>query len=354
MEEREKHATLCVQGLKDGVRRHALEAEFEAFGRLVRVDIVPGNARRGMPDSRIAFVEFKDRQDARKAMRSLNGRMVQGKCVMIQFARRGAGTGRNPNVPIVANGVRRGVPEMIPQCAGGPCLAAKFASGAAPAIIPMAGARRPRSKSPQRRSRSPERPPERQRSGQRSSQQTRQPPAQPALPARPSPPALPARPAQGSGQRCGQQNHQRSRSSRRWLGRSGDGSRRRSHPRSRSAEGQRGGQRSRQPRTRSSSRRNEPPGRQLGSIDARRSRSRSSPRSRVRDGDCSRRQDYHRREKSSESHRCMLHPRSNTRQRSLERSRSREGSYFDLRLRPRSDYRSSPRCDQRAASAPSS
>mmetsp|Transcript_22212 Transcript_22212/g.62302 ORF Transcript_22212/g.62302 Transcript_22212/m.62302 type:complete len:275 (+) Transcript_22212:195-1019(+) len=124
--------TLCVQGIKDGVRRGALEAEFEAFGKLVRVDIVPGNARRGVPDSRIAFVEFERKGDARKAMQSLNGRYVQGKCVMIQFARGVPGARRGGG--ILGTNVRRGTPEPIPQCAalaakrpdiGGP-LAAKF------------------------------------------------------------------------------------------------------------------------------------------------------------------------------------------------------------------------------------
>lgn len=111
--------TLCVQGIRDGVRRGAIESEFEAFGELVRVDIVPGNARRGVPDSRIAFVEFAKKDDARKAMRALNGRYVQGKCVMIQFARGLPGQNRAGMAPAV----RRGTPEAIPQVAA---LAAKF------------------------------------------------------------------------------------------------------------------------------------------------------------------------------------------------------------------------------------
>lgn len=109
--------TLCVQGIKDGISRASIEAEFEAFGRLVRVDIVPGNQRRGVPDSRIAFVEFKHKDDARKAMRSLNGRMVQGKCVAIQFARGAPGTRRTEPT------VRRGMPQPLPQMSA---LAAKF------------------------------------------------------------------------------------------------------------------------------------------------------------------------------------------------------------------------------------
>lgn len=127
--------TLCVQGIKDGVRRGALEAEFEAFGRLVRVDIVPGNARRGVPDSRIAFVEFERKEDARKAMQTLNGRYVQGKCVMIQFAR-GAPGMRLSGPPQV----RRGTPEPIPQCAA---LAAKYrhSAGALAAKFPQSGER---------------------------------------------------------------------------------------------------------------------------------------------------------------------------------------------------------------------
>jgi len=86
--------TLCVQGIKDGVQRETLEREFEAYGPLVRVEIAPGNSARGMPDSRIAFVEFERREHARKAMQKLNGRKVAGKCVMIAWSRSSAGAGR--------------------------------------------------------------------------------------------------------------------------------------------------------------------------------------------------------------------------------------------------------------------
>jgi len=119
-----QHATLCVQGLRDGVRRSALEAEFEAFGNLVRVDIAPGNALRGLrrspglPDSRLAFIEYERRNDARRAMQAMNGRYVQGKCVMIQFARGTPG--------VRSSGVRRGFPEPIPQTPNAALLAAKF------------------------------------------------------------------------------------------------------------------------------------------------------------------------------------------------------------------------------------
>eukprot|EP00927_Polykrikos_kofoidii_P056447 TRINITY_DN50563_c0_g1_i1.p1 TRINITY_DN50563_c0_g1~~TRINITY_DN50563_c0_g1_i1.p1 ORF type:complete len:293 (-),score=23.87 TRINITY_DN50563_c0_g1_i1:88-966(-) len=112
------NATLCVQGIKDGVKRCAIEAEFEEFGRISRVDITPGNMLRGVPDSRIAFVEFESRKDARKAMQALNGRYVQGKCVMIQFAR--SAPGIKPGL------MRRGATEQIPQTPNHPMLAAKF------------------------------------------------------------------------------------------------------------------------------------------------------------------------------------------------------------------------------------
>lgn len=132
------HATLCVQGIKDGVRRDALESVFEGYGRLVRVDIVPGNARRGLPDSRIAFVEFERRNDARKAMHSLNGRHVQGKCVMIQFARGRPGLAQGP-----IRSVRGGAPEPIPQCAA---LVAKRAMQS-PSPSPYRGSTRSKGRS---------------------------------------------------------------------------------------------------------------------------------------------------------------------------------------------------------------
>lgn len=112
------HATICVQGIKDGVDRHSIEAQFEVYGRIVRVDITPNSVLKGVADTRIAFVEFRRRDDARKAMQALNGRYVQGKCVMIKFARSAPGV--RPPAP------NRGMPEMIPQTPNHQLLAAKF------------------------------------------------------------------------------------------------------------------------------------------------------------------------------------------------------------------------------------
>lgn len=115
------YATLCVQGIKDGTRRDALQAQFEAFGKVMDVTITPNKHMRGVPDSKIALVEFKKKEDARKAMQALNGRYVQGKCVMIRFARSAPGV--RPPAPIP----RQGSLELIPQTANlvSP-LAAKF------------------------------------------------------------------------------------------------------------------------------------------------------------------------------------------------------------------------------------
>uniref|UniRef100_A0A7S1AEI2 RRM domain-containing protein n=1 Tax=Noctiluca scintillans TaxID=2966 RepID=A0A7S1AEI2_NOCSC len=117
------YATLCVQGVKDGVSRAAIEAQFENYGTVVRCDITPNKQMIGVPDTRIAIVEFKHRDDARKAMRALNGRYVQGKCVMVRFARSAAGV--RPPAPRT----RQGAPELIPQTAcHAKMLAAKFHS----------------------------------------------------------------------------------------------------------------------------------------------------------------------------------------------------------------------------------
>merc|ERR1740121_2879716 len=67
---------------------------------------------KGTRDSKIALVEFENRNDARKAMQALNGRQVQGKCVMIRFARSAPGV--RPPGPLP----RHGAPELIPQTAG--------------------------------------------------------------------------------------------------------------------------------------------------------------------------------------------------------------------------------------------
>lgn len=85
--------TLCVQGIKDGVTKEELCDQFENYGPVARCEIAAGNSSKGMPDSRIAFVEFVDRVDARKAMQKLSGRKVCGKCVIIQWSRSGHGMG---------------------------------------------------------------------------------------------------------------------------------------------------------------------------------------------------------------------------------------------------------------------
>merc|ERR1719213_599129 len=115
------YATLCVQGIKDGASRSAIMAQFEDFGRVIDVTISPNKHMRGIPDSKIALVEFEKKDDARKAMQALNGRHVQGKCVMIRFARSAPGVRTPAPLP------RHSAPELIPQTArGAKMLAAKF------------------------------------------------------------------------------------------------------------------------------------------------------------------------------------------------------------------------------------
>eukprot|EP00929_Paragymnodinium_shiwhaense_P108347 TRINITY_DN74664_c0_g1_i1.p1 TRINITY_DN74664_c0_g1~~TRINITY_DN74664_c0_g1_i1.p1 ORF type:complete len:241 (-),score=25.45 TRINITY_DN74664_c0_g1_i1:88-810(-) len=115
------YATICVQGLKDNVSREALFSQFEEFGRVLDVTVTPNRHMKGVPDSKIALVEFRKKEDARKAMQALNGRSVQGKCVMIRFARSAPGVRPNPPPP------RHGAPELIPQTAShASLLAAKF------------------------------------------------------------------------------------------------------------------------------------------------------------------------------------------------------------------------------------
>lgn len=118
------YATLCVQGIKDGTSRSSLEAQFEEYGKIRDVTITPNKHMRGVADSRLALVEFEKKEDARKAMQALNGRYVQGKCVMIRFAR--SAPGMRPPAPLP----RHGAPELIPQTAGRASqLAQKFQTG---------------------------------------------------------------------------------------------------------------------------------------------------------------------------------------------------------------------------------
>ena len=157
------YATLCVQGIKDGVTTEALQAQFEHYGRVKNVNINQNKNMKGAPDTRIAIVEFARRDDARKAMQGLNGRNVQGKCVMIRFARTAPAGMGTPTV-------RRGVPELIPQTASHEkLLAAKFR----PADRSRS---RSQSRSPKRRgrsSRAPKRRVRRSRSAPRSPVESR-------------------------------------------------------------------------------------------------------------------------------------------------------------------------------------
>eukprot|EP00439_Symbiodinium_sp_Y106_P086255 s735_g32.t1 len=136
------YATLCVQGIKDGVTSEALEAQFEHYGRVRNVNLAQNKNMKGVPDTRIALVEFARRDDARKAMQELNGRNVQGKCVMIRFARSA------PGMRSAAPAVRRGVPEPIPQTASHErLLAAKFRPADRSRSRSRSCSRTPRSKS---------------------------------------------------------------------------------------------------------------------------------------------------------------------------------------------------------------
>lgn len=113
------YATLCVQGLKDGVCPDALEAQFEEYGRVRNVSLTKNRHMKGVSDTQIALVEFARRDDARRAMQALNGRNVQGKCATIRFAKSSPG-----NRPAIS---RNAHPELIPQTAKhAKLLAAKF------------------------------------------------------------------------------------------------------------------------------------------------------------------------------------------------------------------------------------
>lgn len=158
------YATLCVQGVKDGTNRHALQDQFEEFGKVMDVTITANKQMRGQPDTKIALVEFKHRSDARKAMQALNGRQVQGKCVMIRFARSAPGV--RPASPLP----RHGAPMLIPQTA---CHAAALAQKFTPCEEPV---KKERSRSSRKiskmhnkdRSRSRRKERSRRRSGARS------------------------------------------------------------------------------------------------------------------------------------------------------------------------------------------
>lgn len=157
------YATLCVQGIKDGTSRSSIEAQFEDFGKIRDVTITPNKHMRGVPDSKLALVEFERKADARKAMQALNGRFVQGKCVMIRFAR--SAPGIRPPAPLP----RHGAPELIPQTAGrAAMLSMKFQPADQPREAEQARTEGKRSRS-RRKSRGASK--ERKKSGSKSRRQ---------------------------------------------------------------------------------------------------------------------------------------------------------------------------------------
>lgn len=191
-------------------------AQFEDFGRVIDVTISPNKHMRGIPDSKIALVEFEKKDDARKAMQALNGRHVQGKCVMIRFARSAPGVRTPAPLP------RHSAPELIPQTAtAAKLLAAKFQPCDGPKSVSRSRSCSRNGKNvKERKGRSKSRDKERDRKGATSTASGRRSPA--------------AASAKGGPRRSRERSRQRSRerSRQRSRHRSGERSRRRgSRPR---------------------------------------------------------------------------------------------------------------------------
>ncbi|KAI9635504.1 uncharacterized protein MKK02DRAFT_44194 [Dioszegia hungarica] len=76
---------LYVSGFSGQLRARDLAYEFERYGRLVRCDIP---ALKTPTSSPFAFIEFRREDDAEDAYYDMHGRMIDGRRITVQWAKR--------------------------------------------------------------------------------------------------------------------------------------------------------------------------------------------------------------------------------------------------------------------------
>eukprot|EP00450_Noctiluca_scintillans_P010123 CAMPEP_0194497446 /NCGR_PEP_ID=MMETSP0253-20130528/14387_1 /TAXON_ID=2966 /ORGANISM="Noctiluca scintillans" /LENGTH=140 /DNA_ID=CAMNT_0039338949 /DNA_START=82 /DNA_END=505 /DNA_ORIENTATION=- len=70
--------TLRVTGLAQNTRNTDLQAGFAEFGHVMRIQVLQGKG--------IAFVEFRDKDDAHEALSSMDGNVILGREIAVSMA----------------------------------------------------------------------------------------------------------------------------------------------------------------------------------------------------------------------------------------------------------------------------
>lgn len=84
-----RRPTLFVTGFPNGMRARELAYEFEKYGEIIRCDVPAQPASR---NKRYAFVEYVHEDDAVQALGRLSGEHLQGKALIVEWAKRTPGS----------------------------------------------------------------------------------------------------------------------------------------------------------------------------------------------------------------------------------------------------------------------
>merc|ERR1712187_159385 len=76
--------TLCISGLSKNVKKQDIQAAFQDFGHIVRLDNRSG----------LVFIEYRDKADALDAISEMNGRSIAGCQVQVALADGNRGHGK--------------------------------------------------------------------------------------------------------------------------------------------------------------------------------------------------------------------------------------------------------------------
>merc|ERR1712187_747390 len=68
--------TLCISGLSKNVKKQDIQAAFQDFGHIVRLDNRSG----------LVFIEYRDKADAMDAIKEMDGQSVSGCQVQVALA----------------------------------------------------------------------------------------------------------------------------------------------------------------------------------------------------------------------------------------------------------------------------
>lgn len=69
--------TVAVTGVTERTKKTALQEAFGEFGRIIRIEVPDGKT--------LAFVEYEERRDASDAIKTMNGKMVEGRRIGVRL-----------------------------------------------------------------------------------------------------------------------------------------------------------------------------------------------------------------------------------------------------------------------------